>query len=677
MIHPLKLTLTVCLLISPEVFAHDPNKKFASSEKDSTFTVSLKDINVVHRVNHLSEISKVDLATNPVRSSQEVLRSVPGLFIAQHAGGGKAEQMFLRGFDLDHGTDINVSVDGMPVNMVSHAHGQGYADLHFLMPEVIDRIDFDKGLYNMTKGDLATAGYVAFKTKDRMPNEVGVEVGTHNFQRYRTTLSLINKRDRSLYFAGAFLQDRGFFDSPQNFKRINAMAKYTQWNENSRFNIIFSHFNSSWNASGQIPERAVENGQIGWFGSLDASEGGSTSRTNLQFLHYVDIADGASVNSDFFLSYYTFNLFSNFTFMLNDSENWDEINQKEKRIIAGGHSEYSNQIHVGDEHWKWAAGAGFRYDHVMDIALYHSKQREIIGTYSLGDIDESNLFGYAGIEMNLGKWMVNPSFRIDWFNFNYADKTAADYSNPGNSKAFISPKLNITYNPLDNLQFFLKGGRGFHTNDARVVVVRDGKDIIPEAWGVDFGVNYKPLPELILRAAAWYLYMNQEFVYVGDEAVVEPSGKSRRIGVDVGLRYEFLKNFYLQADYTWSNGRMIDEPSGQDYIPLAPRHTLLAGLTYKNKGFSAGIHTRWLGNRPANEDWSLTAKGYCITDINASYTFRNLTVGTAIENLFDVKWKEAQFATETLIPGDREPITDICFTPGTPFAIRGFISFRF
>ena len=643
---------------------------------DTLPDIKLRDINVVAHVNHLSEVAKVDLAVNPVKSSQEVLRAVPGLFIAQHAGGGKAEQLFLRGFDLDHGTDINISVDGMPVNMVSHAHGQGYADLHFLQPELIESIDFDKGLYSMSKGDMATAGYVAFKTRDRMPNEVAVEVGMHDYQRYRASASFLDNSRESFYVSAAFLSDNGFFDSPQHFHRLNALAKYTRWTDNSRFNVIASHFNSSWNASGQIPERAVDKGMIGWFGSLDASEGGSTSRTNLQFLHRLDTG-GGTLNSDFYISYYTFNLFSDFTFMLNDPEHWDEINQREKRITGGGHTAYTDHIPVHGHVWKWAAGAGFRYDHVSDIALYHAENRHRIGTYALGDIDQSNLFGYAGIEMKLGKVMINPSVRIDWFHFSYADKTAAEFNSRGNAQAFVSPKLNIIYNPSGRVQLYLKGGRGFHSNDTRVAVVEKGRNVVPQALGADLGIHYKPCDNVVLNAALWYLHLNQEFVYVGDEAVVEPSGKSARLGVDLGVRWEFLKNFYLQADYTYSHARMTGEPKGQDYIPLAPVHTATGGISYKNKHVNAGIHCRWLGNRPANEDYSLTAKGYFITDLNASYTWRKLTVGVAVENLFNVKWREAQFATETLIPGDSEPVTDICFTPGTPFALRGFVSFRF
>lgn len=667
------LLIAALLSIVMPLSAHNPN----SPDSLEAEPIRLRDINVIRRINHLSEISKVDLAANPVKSSQEILRTVPGLFIAQHAGGGKAEQLFLRGFDLDHGTDINISVDGMPVNMVSHAHGQGYADLHFLQPEVIENIDFDKGLYNMTKGDLATAGYVEFKTRDRMPTQVSAEIGMHDYQRYRASMSLINNEYESLYFAGAFLSDNGFFDSPQHFKRLNAMAKYTRWGENSRFNIIASHFNSSWNASGQIPERAVDNGMIGWFGSLDASEGGSTSRSNFQFLHKLYLPDGATVNSDFYLSYYTFDLFSDFTFQLNDPEHWDEINQKEKRIVAGGHTDYNNHFHIGDETWKWSAGAGFRYDHIMDIALYHTQNRHQLGTYSLGDIDESNMFGFAGMEINLGPVMINPSLRVDWFHFNYADKTAEIYDDKGTAQAFISPKLNVTYNPSRNLQLYLKGGRGFHSNDARVVVVENGKNVLPQALGADFGMHWKPFANVAVNAALWYLHLNQEFVYVGDEAIVEPSGKSRRMGLDVGFRWEIVKNLYLQVDYTYSNARMTEEAKGENYIPLAPVNTLLGGISYKNKHISAGIHTRWISNRPANEDYSLTAKGYCITDANVSYTWRKFTVGAIAENLFNTKWREAQFATETLIPGDSQPITDICFTPGTPLALRAFVTFTF
>lgn len=644
---------------------------------DSLRNITLQEVVIEKKLNHLHEISKVDLKINPVNSSQEVLRFVPGLFIAQHAGGGKAEQMFLRGFDLDHGTDIHITVDGMPVNMVSHAHGQGYADLHFLQPETIESVDFDKGPYHVTKGDLATAGYVAFKTKDRMDNEAALEIGQFNTQRIRASFSFLNNRKQSLYVSSSFLTTDGYFDSPQNFKRFNLMTKYTQWNSNSRFNISLSHFNSIWNASGQIPQRAVDRGIIGRFGALDDTEGGNTDRSNLNFLHLLTLDNGAEVSTNAWLSYYRFNLYSNFTFFLNDPENGDEINQRENRLLGGANTEYTQTYEVGQSQWKLKAGMGFRYDQVNDLALYHAVSRRRIGTFALGDVGESSMYGYAGLNIEWGKWMINPAVRLDYFKFDYADRTLEEYTDPKVSKAIVSPKLNFIYNLNRKWQFLLKMGKGFHSNDARVVVAKDGKTVLPASYGADLGVLWKPLPTLMINATAWYLWMEQEFVYVGDEAVVEPGGKTRRCGVDAGLRWQFLNNWYLQADYTYSHARSIGEPKGEDYLPLAPVHTFVAGLNFQWNNLTASLKCRYMGDRPANEDYTLKAKGYCVADFNASYTYKRFTVGAIIENLFNTDWDEAQFATETRLKDEPEPVDEMHFTPGTPFNARGFLSVRF
>ena len=667
-----KFLLALAAATAMPAFAHDP-----ATLADTV--IGLHEITAVApKVRHLNDAVNLDLKVNPVRSSQEVLRLVPGLFIAQHAGGGKAEQMFLRGFDLDHGTDINIAVDGMPVNMVSHAHGQGYADLHFLMPEVIEQVDFDKGPYNMAKGDLANAGYVEFKTRDRMATGAAVEIGMHNYQRYRATASLLDNSKQSLYATASFLSDDGFFDADQNFKRFNGMAKYTGWSDNAKFSLIASHFNSSWNASGQIPQRAVDQGMISWWGSLDPSEGGSTSRTSLQALHHLHTSDGHGLlNTTLYASYYTFNLFSNFTFFLHDPVNGDEINQHERRFIGGGNTEYTHTFKVRDNTWKAVGGAGARYDWIKDLWLYHTVKRNMIGTYSLGDVGESSLWAYAGAEMNFGPLMIHPAVRVDWFKMDYLDRTAVEFTNPHKSQAIVSPKLNVTYDLSDDFRLILKAGKGFHSNDARVVVIEKDKPTLPHTWGVDFGFKWHPVKDMTIAATGWYLYSSQEMVYVGDEAVVEPGGRTRRFGLDLSARYEFLKDFYFQCDYTYSHARSIDDPRGQNYVPLAPVNTLATGLTWQHRGFTANAKARWLGDRPANEDYSLTADGYCIVDLTAAYTFKRFTFGMAIDNLFNTKWKEAQFETEALIPGDSRPVTDSCFTPGTPFSLRGYIAVKF
>ncbi|MDE6333960.1 MAG: TonB-dependent receptor plug domain-containing protein, partial [Muribaculaceae bacterium] len=625
-----KTIAALAATIALPVLAHDPANL-------SDTVIGLHEITTVApKVRHLNDAVNLDLKVNPVRSSQEVLRLVPGLFIAQHAGGGKAEQMFLRGFDLDHGTDINIAVDGMPVNMVSHAHGQGYADLHFVMPEVIEQVDFDKGPYNMAKGDLANAGYVEFKTRDRMNTGAAVELGMHNYQRYRATASLIDNSSQSLYATASFLSDDGFFDADQNFKRFNAMAKYTGWSDNAKFSIIASHFNSSWNASGQIPQRAVDNGLISWWGSLDPSEGGSTSRTSVQALHHMHTADGhGQLNTSMYASYYTFNLFSNFTFFLHDPVNGDEINQHERRFMGGANTEYTHTFKVHGNTWKAVGGTGVRYDMIKDLWLYHTVDRNKIGTYSLGDVGESSLWAYAGTEMNFGPFMIHPAVRVDWFKMDYTDRTALEFSNPHKSQAIVSPKLNITYDITKDLRLILKAGKGFHSNDARVVVIEKDKPTLPHTWGIDLGVKWHPVKDMTLAATGWYLYSSQEMVYVGDEAIVEPGGRTRRLGFDLSARYEFLKDFYLQCDYTYSHARSIDDPRGMNYVPLAPAGTLAAGLTWQHRGFVANAKARWLGDRPANEDYSLTADGYCIVDLTAAYTFKRFTFGMAIDNLFN------------------------------------------
>ena len=243
----------------------------------------LNEIVIQPKLSAMNVISKIDLETTPVNSSQEILRKVPGLFIGQHAGGGKAEQIFLRGFDIDHGTDIAISVDGMPVNMVSHAHGQGYADLHFVIPETVEKIDFGKGTYYANKGDFATAGYVAFQTKDKIEkSSIGLEIGQFNTMRTVGLFNLLgNQKTQSAYIATEYILTDGPFDSPQNFNRINLLGKYSAiLNDNSKFSILASRFSSKWDASGQIPQRLVDNGTISRFGAVDDTEGGNTSRTN-------------------------------------------------------------------------------------------------------------------------------------------------------------------------------------------------------------------------------------------------------------------------------------------------------------------------------------------------------------------------------------------------------------
>ncbi len=646
--------------------------------KSSAF--QLNEVVVSEGVNHLSSVAAVDLQTNPVSSSQELLRKVPGLFIGQHAGGGKAEQLFLRGFDLDHGTDINISVDGMPVNMVSHGHGQGYADLHFLIPETVGLIDFDKGPYHANKGNMATAGYVSFETKDRLENSsITLEGGKFNTYKALGLFSLANTAKQSAYVAVDYIRTDGYFEAPQDFSRLNLFGKYTVNFKNAdKLSFSASTFTSKWDASGQIPQRAVDQGLITRFGAIDSNEGGETGRSNFNVQYHTYFNPSTWLKSSAFYSRYNFELYSNFTFFLNDHVNGDQIRQKEDRNIAGFESVMNKKYRFEKSELTLQGGAGMRYDDVNGIELSHTANRSMtLENIMRGNINEANAYGFLNAEYEAGKLLINPSLRLDYLNFRYADLLNAGVEN-SQSKATLSPKLNFLYNQSKDLQFFLKLGKGFHSNDTRVVVAQQGYKILPAAYGADLGTTWKPADRLILNAALWYLYLQQEFVYVGDEGVVEPSGRTSRKGLDIGIRYQLNNWLFLNGDATYTRARSLDDPIGENHIPLAPKFTFAGGISVKDLGrFSGSLRSRYLASRPANEDNSIVAKGYFITDANVNCSINRFTIGVIADNIFDRQWNETQFSTESRLKDEATGVEEIHFTPGTPFNIRATLSVRF
>lgn len=638
--------------------------------------LAMKDVVVLQSNNStkFSTLSKIDLGLKPVQNTQELLRLVPGLFIAQHAGGGKAEQIFLRGFDSDHGTDVQVSVDGLPVNMVSHAHGQGYADAHFIIPETINNIDFGTGPYYTEQGNLNTAGYVAFGTYNNIAtSRVQLEAGRFNTFRALALLDLIqkNKDKQSAYIASEFYYTNGPTINKQQLKRFNIFGKYNlALSEKTQFTASVSSFISNWNASGQVPERAVDAGLIERFGSIDPSEGGNTQRHNANILVAHTFANGTLWENQAYYSRYKFSLYSNFTFFLNDAINGDQIHQAEQRNIFGYLSKINQQYMLGNFILKSTYGVGFRQDATNDSKLTNVVKREFLSNIKLGNIKETNGFAYLQQQLSRGKWLIDAGVRVDYFNFNYFDKLV-NQQNPSQSKSIVSPKMNIQYTVTPALQLYAKTGKGFHSNDARVVVANNGKEILPAAYGTDLGILFKPNKKLLINIAVWHLHLNQEFVYVGDDGNVQPSGKTRRQGVDVIARYQFSKNIFANANINFTKPRALDLKNDEDFIPLAPTATSTGGLFYKaSKGFNGSLTYRYIKSRPANEDNSIVAKGYFLVDASLNYTQPKYEIGLAIENMLNVSWNEAQFATTSRLRGESAAITELNFTPGTPFFAR-------
>lgn len=647
---------------------------------------SLDEIRVLSTANNsvFKTIGDLDIHLRPINNSQEILRIVPGLFIGQHAGGGKSEQIFLRGFDIDHGTDINLTVDGMPVNMVSHAHGQGYADLHWVIPELIEKINFNKGPYFADKGNFTTAGFVEFKTKDYLENSfVKVEGGQFGTFRGITGINLINsdkeKRNQSLFFAGEASFTKGFFESPQNFNRFNGMLKYHgSISDKTTLTATATGFTSKWNASGQIPDRAVENGSIGFYGAIDNTEGGETSRYNANMELHTNLNDGAVLRNQVYYTKNKFKLYSNFTFFKEDPINGDQIRQSENRNLAGYTGSYQKDYFLGNIKTQTKAGVQLRYDDINDIELTRTKNRSsITKEIMLGDVNELNAAVYWTQKLSVSKNLdVTAGLRADYFNNRYNDELAAQLLT--SNSTLVSPKLNFNLRVNNNVQLYFYNGRGFHSNDTRVAVQQNGRKVLPPGWGSDVGGIFKLGKKLVLQSAVWHLWLDQEFIYVGDEGVVEPGGQTRRTGIDVSARYELVKNLFADVDVSLANPRALDVPKGESYLPLAPRFSSVGGFTYRREyGWNGSLRYRFMDDRPANVNNSTVAKGYFITDAAINYSKRSWEAGLVIQNVFNTKWKETQFDTESRLQNEPAPVSEIHFTPGTPFFAKASFTLFF
>ena len=667
-------------------------------------------------------IREFDLNIRPIQTAQDMLQLAPGLIVTQHAGGGKAEQIFLRGFDADHGTDVAISTDGIPVNMVSHGHGQGYADLHYVIPELVESIDLFKGPYFARHGNFSTAGSIMFRTKDYIDeNIVKMEGGEFNTQKVTGLFQVPGSGEyQSAYFGAQFYNTDGPVESEQNFQRSNLFGKFhTRLNETNELTFSVNSFSSAWDASGQIPQRAVDNGLITRFGTIDDLEGGQTGRQNLS-LTYTVIDEN---NSQFFIqpyfSRYNFKLFSNFTFFLDDRENGDMIEQTDDRTLLGLNTEYQFEQSIRSMQSTTTFGGGFRSDDIA-VSLWHSPNRRRLTQRVDSGIIERSLFLWVQEELVVNsKLRLQLGLRGDYFTFNVEDHldTLSDasitlpHASGYAQQAMLNPKFNLVYSPLHSTDIFLNFGTGFHSNDARDVVIEQtlsdlervlsrqglndaqinerlaqlnfdpahsGIRTLPRAIGAEIGTRHQFWNRISIGIAGWWLELGEELVFVGDAGETEISGKSRRIGIDLEGRAQLLSWLWIDTDVNLSSGKFVDEPSDANEIPLAPRMTSTGGLTAAHpSGFGANLRYRHVGDRPANEDSSVTAEGHTLVNIGFSYALGPFKYFATVENLFDVDWNEAQFDTESRLVGETSPVSEIHFTPGSPRNMQAGISYQF
>lgn len=680
----------VTRVVASRLGFHPETVAVAGAEPDFRLRAAALEIEAVHveADRALSAASsrvtrELDVRLRPRDSSQELLRLAPGLVIAQHAGGGKAEQIFLRGFDADHGTDVAIDVDGVPVNMVSHAHGQGYADLHFLMPETVARVVVRKGPYDAADGDLATAGAVSLETLDRLPGRVISSRGG-SFENAHVFAGLPFGGDASHssgYLAASGNLARGPFEAPQDYRRYNLFGKWTTpLGRGSELFATASAFAASWDASGQIPERAVRASRIGRFGAIDPTEGGTTSRIEARagMRSFDDVSSWAL---DAYAVGYDFRLFSNVTFFLNDAVNGDGIEQIDDRVLFGASARWARTGSVGGRLSRLTVGAGTRSDRAQ-VGLYNQTARARLDTRVDADIDQDHVFGWMKHEVALSdRLRLELGLRGDAFRFSVEDRSQAGgpatHALGSTWHGLVSPKINLALQGTPSLALFANAGLGFHSNDARAVVLAELERVVPRAAGAELGARHSWEGGSV-GAAAWALELQSELVYVGDEGVTEASGRTRRLGLDADVRLRLTPWLWADADVNLARGRFLEEPADANRIALAPTLTSTGGLTVRDAGpVSGGARVRHVGSRAADGTNTIRAQGHALIDLFGSGQVGPVEIIAEVDNLLDSHWNEAQFATTSRLRDEASPVTELHFTPGAPRAFQLGLRYRF
>jgi outer membrane cobalamin receptor len=621
-----------------------------------------------------------DFELRPHGRPADVLRLIPGLIIDQHQGGGKAEQYLLRGFDADHGTDLALFVDGVPVNLRSHAHGQGYADLHFLIPETIRAVDALKGPYFAEHGDFDTAGAVRFLTRDSVEeNTLEISGGSFDTQRYLALLSPTRDRVKTLVAAEGYRSD-GPFDHPNGYVRFNLFAKATtDLTEDMRASLSASHYRAEWHGSGELPARTVRSGLVDRFGAIDPNEGGVTERTNVNLDYVWKVGESQKLSVNAYASYYRLTLFNDFTLFLNDPDRGDMINQRDRRWLGGLDAQYEVKQRPLGMPLTTTAGVQYRID-TPRVVLASAVQRHQVGRVQDVDIVEQSVSPFVKLDLvPIEKVRLVTGARGDVFTFDVKERvnTTDGRASGAATKARPNVKANLILGPWLATELFANFGTGFHSNDARAVIANPKLDALPTATGYEAGFKSRILQRTELSATYWFLDLSSELVFVGDDGTTEARGKSHREGLEVATTISLLDWLTFKGDFTWT--RRAEFVDTGFPIPLTPRWTARAELTARLPwGLSTSAEMRYLGDRVADDFGFHTARGYTLFNWNARYRYKALEAFLSIENLADTKWREAQFFFTSRLPGEPAGgVPDVHFTPGNPRAFLGGIGLHF
>jgi hypothetical protein len=618
------------------------------------------------------------LKSRPPQRPGEVLEFVPGIIVTQHSGDGKANQYFLRGFNLDHGTDFATFVGGMPVNMPTHGHGQGYTDLNFLIPELVQRIDYRKGPYFASMGDFSAAGTaeIVYRTKLDAPFAL-MTLGENGYR--RGVLGGSTEMAGGTTLLGTFeaMRNDGPWTLKENLKRSNGVVTLSGGTEALGWSVTGMGYDAHWRSTDQIPQRLIDAGTFngapfGRFDAIDSSDGGSTSRSSLSGQWHRSV-DGQLTRVQAYAVRYQLELFSNFTHFT--TPDGDQFLQRDDRKVFGLRASHSFGHKLGSLDARSEFGAQVRHDRIR-VGLFDTVERTIVGTTRDDNVRET----LAGVHAQTGVEFTPVLRGVFGVRADQVRNTVGSLATPANSgkarDTLASPKLSLIAGPFAKTEFFFNAGQGFHSNDARGTT--DAAAPTPplvKARGYEAGVRTEAIAGLQSSLALWTLKSNSELVYVGDAGTTEESGASKRRGLEWNNRWVPVPWFLLDADFAWTHARF----DNGDRIPNSIDRVASLAATLREIGpWSASLQWRYLGPGPLIEDNSVRSHSSLLTNLRVSRKLgSNAELTLDVFNLLDRKVNDIQYFYESQLPGEGAAVADRHVHPAEPRTARLSLLVRF
>ncbi len=641
-------------------------------------------------------VGEEDLADLPLLRRGELLESVPGMVVTQHSGDGKANQYFLRGFNLDHGTDFAFSVDGVPVNLPSHAHGQGYSDLNFLIPELVDAIEFKKGPFYPEVGDFSGAGAANIRLVSTLPEGIAnVQLGMFGYARALLAESPVLGPGTLLY-ALEYNHYDGPWDLPENSNRYSALLRYHWDHGRDDYTLTASgYWAPFWHSTDQVAERAIDEGLIGRFGAIDPSDGGKTGRAALSF-DWVRNDGDAVTRLLLYGFYYRLNLWSDFTYALScppidpaappsDSSNCDQFEQVDRRFVTGGELKRTWERLWWGKKVENTVGLQVRNDYIPDSGLNETANRQVVQVQIYDQIEEANAGLYAQNQIQWTRWFKSAlGLRGDLFAVHVDSNTPA---NSGNETAgILSPKATLVFGPWKRTEIYLDAGAGFHSNDARgatiTVLPATGEPeqkvpLLVRTKGAELGARTSIVPGLVSTLSFWFLQSNSELSFSGDAGDTEANGPSRRYGIEWANFYKPMRWLTLSADFSFAHARYTEPQetatgtSGLYIANSIPLVISAAAVIETPRGIFGGVRLRYFSSQPIIEDDTERQPESTIVNALVGYRFSRYEISLGVLNLFDAQADDIAYYYTSRLPTS---LTGGPAPPGAPSYFEPYLT---